>query len=69
MYNYTTVGWLGAARRAQLDRDMDRLTRGEFCWPVGGMTTIEVIQYERLIEFYEKKLLFIMYYINLQMIN
>lgn len=43
MYNYTTAGWLGAARRAQPDRDMGRLTRGEFCWPVGGMATIEVI--------------------------
>ena len=54
MYNYTTAGWLGAARRAQPDRDMGRLTRGEFCWPVGGMATIEVIQHERLIEFCEK---------------
>ena len=44
--------WLDVARRAQSLPDVPRRrTRGEFGWSEGSMTTIEVTQNKRLIEF------------------
>ena len=39
------------ARHAQLYQGMYRLTKGECSWSSGGMTTLEIVENERLIEF------------------
>ena len=43
---------------AQSHPDMPRLTRGEFGWSGVSLATLEVIQNERLIEFFPEKLSF-----------
>ena len=48
---------------------MLRLVRGEFDWSEDGMAKLEVIQNEKLIEFFSKKWVFVTDYIKFQMIK
>ena len=63
----TSAGWMwpgitSHARHAQT-------CQGEFGWSEDGMANMEVIQNEKLIEFFSKKWVFVTDYIKFQMIK
>ena len=65
-----TLLWLaGCGQVCPVTPDMLRLVRGEFDWSEDGMAKLEVIQNEKLIEFFSKKWVFVIFYIKFQMIN
>lgn len=59
----------GCGQACPVTPDMLKLVRGEFGWSEDGMAKMDVIQNEKLIEFFSKKWVLVMYYIEFQIIH